>query len=342
MKPFVGRLLITLLLLVALTALGTLGYAAIEGATLWDSLYMAAITLTAVGYDEVIPLSQSGRLFTMGLLIGGLAWMGLWFALITSFIVELDLRQVFWKRRIMKSIEEMSEHIVICGAGRSGRQIAEELSAMGRPFVVIEQDPSQVEAFRELDPAGTVLAGNATMDRTLEEAGVERASGLISCLSHDTDNLFVCLSARHLNPDMVIVARAQDESTIPKMYRAGADHVVSPMVTGAIQMASVVLRPTVLSFLDVATQSSEISLRLEEATVGKKSRFAGGTLKSARIPQETGLLVVAVRKLNGDGGKDQEAGFLFNPSGDTTLEPGDEVIVLGRTDQVEDLRSYLS
>lgn len=338
MKPFVGRFVGAILFLALLTLIGTVGYMSIEGATFSDALYMAAITLTAVGYSEVVPLSETGRAFTMGLLLGGFAWMGLWFALITSLIVELDLRQVLVKRRVMKTIEHMSDHVIICGAGRSGRQVAEELTAMGESYVIVEQDPTRVEEFREATPDVPVVHGNATADHTLEEAGIRKARGLISCITADTDNLFVCLSARDLNAELTIVARAQQEETISKMYRAGADHVVSPMVTGAIQMASVVLRPAVLSFLDVATTSSEISLRLEEAVVEEGSEVAGQSLEAAGIPQRTGLLVIAVRKTDHPG----EGDFVFNPGGDTRLDPGDQVIVLGRPEQMKQLRTYLS
>lgn len=338
MTHFARRFFIVLLLLVSLTGVGTVGYVVIEGVSLWDALYMSAITLTAVGYEEVFPLSEAGRTFTMLLLVGGLSWMGIWFAVITSFIVELDLLHVFRERRVMSAIKKMSDHIIICGAGRSGRQVAEELTAMGQPFVVIEKDADSVQRFYEFDPDATAIVGDATADHTLIEGGIARARGVIASTNADADNILICLSARELNPDVEIVARARNEDTIEKMYRAGANHVVSPVVSGAIQMASVVLRPGVLSFLDVATRSSGVSLRLEEATVGSKSKVVGGTLASARIRQETGLLVIAVRKVEADGERD----FVFNPDADTRLDPGDQMIVLGRPDQVKTLKRYLS
>lgn len=345
MRLFVRRFLALLAFMAFLTVAGTVGYMWIEGASFSDALYMAAITLTAVGFQEVFPLSQAGRVFTMFLLVGGFAWMGIWFALITSLIVELDLVHFFRKRRTMNAIKHMSDHIIICGAGRAGRQVAEELTALAQPFVIIEQNAKQVESFYEFDPDAMVVAGNAASDHVLLEAGVDRARGLIACTSADADNLFVCLSARELNPNLLIVARAHEQETIEKMYRAGANHVISPIVSGAIQMASVLVRPSVLSFLDVATRSSGISLRLEEATVGAKSRIAGGTLESARIPQQTGLLVIAVRKGGADArgqGGGGEGDFVFNPDAKTRLEVGDQVIVLGRPDQVKGLREYLA
>ena len=337
MPDFLRRFAGALLALLALTVVGTVGYMIIEGWVWADAVYMTAITLTAVGYREVHPLSPLGRQFTMLLLLGGITWMGTWFAFLTSFIVELDLQNVFRERRVMKEIAGISDHVIICGAGRTGRQVAEELTAMGQEFVIIERNPERVEMFYEFDPDGHVLQADATVDQTLEDAGIQRARGLVASLSADTDNLFVCLSARDLNPDLVIVARASEEETMPKMYRAGANHVVSPNVSSALRMASVLLRPTVLSFLDVATRSPELSLRLEQATVTEGSRLAGLQLKDARIPEKTGLIIIAVRKADSDGGR-----FVFNPVAETRLDPGDTLVVLGESDQVKDLRDYVA
>ena len=177
MRQFARRFVAVLLFLLALTGVGTVGYVLIEGVSFGDALDMAAITLTTVGFQEVFPLSPAGRGFTMFLLVGGFAWMGIWFAVITSLIVELDLAHVFRRRRVMKAISEMSGHVIVCGVGRSGRQVAEELTEMGQPFVVIEQDPAEVERFYESDPTAMVIVGNATADHTLQEAGISRACG---------------------------------------------------------------------------------------------------------------------------------------------------------------------
>ena len=335
MKVFIPRFLATILLLVVLTGAGAMGYVLIEGWSLEDALYMTVITVTAVGYEEVHPLSRAGRQFTTALLLGGLTWMGLWFALITSFIVELDLKNVLRRRRIMREIGQMAGHFIVCGAGRTGRQVVQELEAMNAPWVVIEREPSRVENLLSIIPDAYVIEGDATHDQTLVEAGLRKARGLVTCLSGDTDNLFVCLSARDLAPDAVIVARAYEEETMDKLYRAGATHVVSPNVSGAVRMASMLLRPSVVSFLDIATRSSELALRMEGTAIGEGSRVAGKSLAEARIPHETGLIVIALRKAS-DGG-----GFVFNPVADTRLEPGDEVIVLGKQEQIDRLRDYV-
>ena len=319
-----------------LVAFAAFGYMSVEGWNFSDSLYMGVITLTAVGYEEVYPLSRAGEWFTMVILALGITWLGMWFALITSFIVELDFRNFFLRRRTMKEIDSLSSHIILCGAGRTGRRVVEELVPTQESFVIIEQDPANVALAREIGGEELlVVEGDATHDHTLEQAGIERARGLVAALGRDEDNVYVCLSARTLNPELEIVVRAYDEESTEKLYRAGADHVVSPNVTGAVRMASVLLRPSVVSFLDVATRSPEMALRIEQSTVGAKSPLAGKELREADIREETGLIVIAVRKQGGDGDD-----FVFNPGAETRLLAGDELIVLGTPEQIESLRSY--
>jgi len=335
MSVFVPRFLFALILAGFLVVCGAVGYVLIEGWSAFDSLYMAAITLAAVGYSEVHPLTEPGRRFTMVLLLAGITWMGLWFALITSFLVELDLTNVLRRRRVMREIGRLEGHYIVCGAGRTGRQVVQELEAQGAPWVVLDRDPAMIEEILILIPDAFTIEADATHDQSLLEAGLERARGLVACLSADTDNLFVCLSARDLNPELTIVVRAYEEETMDKLYRAGATYVVSPNVSGAIRMASVLLRPSVVSFLDIATRSSKLKLRMEQTSIGDASHLAGKTLAQARIPQETGLIVIGLRKRDAE-----ESEFVFNPVASTRLEPGDEMIVLGKTEQIARLRDY--
>ncbi|MEQ9398813.1 MAG: potassium channel protein [Longimicrobiales bacterium] len=316
-----------------LVAVGAVGYVLIEGAPAGDAAYMSVITLTAVGYDEVFPLSAAGRVFTGALLAGGITCMGVWFALITSFIVELDLKDAFRRRTMTRTIADLENHVILCGAGRTGRQVARELATGAGRFVVIERDSERIEDLRDHLPEALVVEGDATHDAVLEEAGVGRAAALVTCLSADADNLFVCLSARDLAPELTIVARAYEEDSVDKLYRAGANHVVSPNVSGAIRMASMILRPTVVSFLDIATRSSDMSLRVEQTLVAESSPLAGKTLEEARIPEQTGLIVMALKKAGQSG-----HGFVFNPVAGTRMDPGDEVIVLGTREQISRLR----
>jgi voltage-gated potassium channel len=341
MRVYVNRFLGTALFFMALLVVGTLGFMAVEGWDWGDSVYMTVITLTAVGYEEVHPLSPPGRIFTSFILAGGITGMGLWFAFLTSFIVELDLTHVLRRRRTEKEIEKMENHVIVCGAGRTGSQVVEELLMAGESFVVIERDRAKVEHLHSLLPDLVVVEGDATVDHFLEEAGVVKARGLISCLSADTDNLFVCLTARDLQPNLEIIARAYEEETVPKLYRAGADHVVSPNASGAIRMASFMIRPSVVSFLDVATRSPDLTLRLEQETVTEDSPLAGQTLMDARIPQNTGLIVIALRKKNPEG-SGEDYSYVFNPVATTRLNPGDVMIVLGAPEQIERLREFVN
>ena len=316
-------------------AIGTAGFAWIEEWSFLDALYMSVTTITSVGFMEVQPLSAEGRVFAMVLIGLGITGLGIWWGLVTALIVELDLKEFFRERRTMRDIEKLRDHFIVCGTGNMGRVVAEEMGRSNIPYLVIERDPARIRQLREANPAALAIEGDATKEHTLQEARIESARGLAVCLTDDADNLFASLTARGLNPDLTIVARAQDEEALSKLKRAGADHTISPNMTGGIRMASMLIRPSVVSFLDVATASAEISLRLEETSVPDQSNLAGHTLSEARIPQETGLVVLALRRQEGP----EE--FLFNPGPETRLEAGDVILTLGRQEQIAGLRDYL-
>ena len=219
MASFVPRFLWTVALLAALAVIGTAGYVLIEQQPLGDALYMTAITLSAVGYSEVFPLSAPGRVFTMLLLLAGITWLGFWFASLTSLIVELDLKDALRRRRSMRDIAKMKDHVIICGCGRTGRQIAQELETMDNEYVILERSPERIEEVREFMPHAHIMEGDATHDQLLLEAGLLRAKGLITCLSQDADNLFVCLSARDLAATVKIVKMGKSASTILEATR---------------------------------------------------------------------------------------------------------------------------
>lgn len=312
---------------------GTIGYVLIERWPWFDALYMAITTVTSVGFMEVHPLSAAGRVFTVTILILGVTGLGIWWGLITALIVELDLRGLLRRRRMEQKLSQLSKHFVICGAGRMGRVVVEEMVAAKRRFVVIEQSATQIQHLLELFPDALALEGDATKEHALEEARIEHARGLAACLSDDADNLLVSLTARGMCPKLTIVARAYDEESPDKLHRAGADHVISPNHTGGVRMASTLLRPSVVSFLDVATTAGDINLRLEEAAIPEDSPLVGQRLEDARIPQETGLIVLAVRR--------RESGaVVYNPGPGVTIGAGDVMIVLGEEDQVGRLREY--
>lgn len=334
MSRFRQRYLLAFLFTCVLLLIGTIGYLQLPGWTLSDAFYMAVITLTAVGYEEVRDLETAGRLFTAALLAGGVTMIGVWFALITATIVEMDLAHAFRKRRTMKTLEKLSGHVVVCGAGRVGRQVIKELQGARTPTVVIERDPERAEQVRALDPDALVLEDDATRDEALVRARIGHARGLIAALSADTDNVFVCLSARDLQPGLTIVARAYDEDAMSKLRKAGADHVVSPNITGGVRMASVLLRPRVVSFLDVVTRGDELALLLEEVKVPRESPLDGRTLAESGIRERTGAVVLAIRH-----GEDRRDPFIYNPGPTERIAAGDTLIVLGQGSQIDRLRA---
>lgn len=334
---FLKRFLFVVLFVTFLVVVGTVGFLQFPGWNLSDALYMTVITLAAVGYEEVRTLDDAGRAFAGFLLAGGITAMGLWFALITAAIVQMDLARTFRTRTIMKKIQELRDHVVVCGAGQTGRQVIRELGASGVPYVVIERDHEPAEEVRDAHPDALVLESDATRDETLEQANIAEARGLVAALSGDTDNLFVCLSARDMNPDLTIVARAQEEEAASKIQKAGADHCVSPNVTGGVRMASMLLRPQVVSFLDVVTGMDDMPLRLEEVRVPADSRLADHSLAEAAIPQKTGLIVIAISHRE----EQEEGRLVYNPGPDERIRPGDVLIVLGHQEQVDGLRSIV-
>ncbi|MFC1530915.1 potassium channel family protein [Gemmatimonadota bacterium] len=321
---------------IALNVIGTVGFLLIPEYDLSDSLYMTVITLTAVGYQEVHDLRTGGRILAGFLLMGGITLMGVWFALLTSALVEMDLAHVFLTRRTMKKIETLKDHYIVCGAGRTGRQIARELEAAGKPYVVVEKEADGAEALRDEFPEVLIVVADATRDESLVEARIGTAVGLVTCLSSDTDNLFVCLSARDLQPGLTIVARAYNEQTLQKLYVAGADHVVSPNLTGGMRMAAMLLQPEVVSFLDVATRSEKLDLRLEEVHVPAGSPFEAQTLAEVRIPDKTGLIVIAARHVDTPG---RVGSWIYNPGPEHQIQAGDVLIVMGREEQIDLLTS---
>ncbi|MCA9752235.1 MAG: potassium channel protein [Gemmatimonadetes bacterium] len=311
----------------------TVGYRAIEGWGWMDCAYMAVTTATSVGFSEVHPLSTAGRVFTMIVLAFSLVGLGFLWAMVTAFLVELDLADYFRRRSMQNRIDHLSGHYIVCGAGRVGRVIFGEMTAAGQTVVLVDRNHERIEQMRERFPNILTVEGDATLDHILQIAGITRARGLAAALASDADNLFVCLTARSLNADLEIACRANDGESIPKMAQAGARHVVSPNVTGGVRMAASLLRPSVVSFLDASTSTSEFELRLEELPVPSASHLVGKTLAQARIPQETGLIVLALR--SHAGGES-----VFNPGGDAKLCAGDVMIVLGQEAQIDRLRGF--
>ncbi|MDE2663200.1 MAG: potassium channel protein [Gemmatimonadota bacterium] len=339
---FEGRLFGAVLFTVSLTLIGTTGFALMPQYDLSDAFFMTVITVSAVGYGEIRALTDGGRIFASLMIAGGIITLAIWFALITATLLEMNLTQSFKRRRTMKRIDRRRDHVILCGAGRTGLAALNRLVTRGTPYVAIERDPAQIEEVRRIDADALVIEGDATDDDALVAAGIERARGLIASLSADTDNAFVCLAARELNPDLTIVGRARSEDAVSKLRKAGADRVVTPNSTGGIQMASLVLRPDLTLFVDFDTpgDAGGMGLLLEQVSVRESSEVAGLTLAEAEIHARTGLLVVAIRRGSGAGG-DAE-GFVYNPGPEVKVRAGDDLVVLGPPSSFDELRDFLS
>ena len=328
MNPSIrGRFGNALLMLMAVVVTGTLGYYLFFDFSAVDALYMTVITLSTVGYGEVGSLDTGGRLFTVALIVCSLGVVGYSFSSLAAFLMEGELNRIIRGRRMDKRIAGLSGHVILCGGGHTGSAIAEEFVKTEKRFVIVEKDEGTVADLHEL---GDVLyvQGDATDDDTLRLAGIERAAGLISSMGEDRDNVFVVLSARALNPKLRIVARVIENENAPKLRKAGADEIVSSDAIGGMRMASLMVRPSVVSFLDHMLRMKG-ALRMEEVALDSSSSLADKTLAQAELGRRTGLLVVAIKHVEGE--------YDFNPGGDTRLDAGDVLIVMGSREQLRSL-----
>ena len=336
MSPF-ARFSIAFLLLATLVGGGTLGYAWIEGWPLWDSLYMTVITITTVGYGEVRPLSGGGQRFTVLLLVLSLGAVGYSATTLIGFVFEGQIVQLMRGHRMERAISKLKDHYIICGCGVVGKEVALEFKQAGVPFVMVDRDPRHSELGR--DESVLFVEGNADDDETLIEAGIERSKGLIVVMPDDTINVFVVLSARQLKSDLTIVARAAEEQTIGKLLKAGADRVMSPYQLVGRRIASVILRPSVVNFLDVVVDRGDMTMRLEEVRVNEASFLVGKHLQEANISQQTGAIVVGIHGLDGRLRVDMSTEETLSTA---TLEEGDVLIALGSEDQLRRLKEMAS
>ncbi len=310
-----------------LIAFGTMGYKLILGAPLFECFYFTIITVTTIGYGELLNMTQEARYFTVVLILLSLGTIGYALSAAAQAVVESGLLSTFGRRRMYKDINQLNAHYILCGAGRIGSRVIREVARSGHDFVVIESD--EANADKLLREGHLVLMGDATDDDILMAAGVERASGLVCALSSDPDNLYVTLTARDLNKDLMIVARANDESAVNRLMKAGANKVVSPAITGSNQMAQMLLRPAVADFIELATMTEGLDLEMEQISIGKDSPFSGIALKDTGIRADHDVMVIAIKR--------EERGMIFNPSADTLIKSGDALVVIGSHDSLVSL-----
>jgi voltage-gated potassium channel len=304
--------------LLALLLIGSLGFVWLEGWNFFDALYMTVTTLTTVGYGEIHPLDRIGRLYNMVLILSG---MGVMFYIVGSLarvVIEGELQAVLGRRKLIKHIRRLKNHYILCGFGRIGEIIARHLKDRGLSLVVVEHKPAMAPRLEEL--GHYFIVGDATREETLLEAGIERAKGLISVVSSDADNVYVVLTARSLNPNLFIVARGEDVGSEKKLLRAGANKVESPYRMGGQKMAQTIMRPTVVTFMELAMKEG-VDWTMEEIAVGPASALLGVPLADSGIRQNLNLILVAIKRADGE--------MLFNPSHETQILAGDTLIALG-------------
>lgn len=320
------NLRIVLLALVVVILIGTVGFHLIEGWPWFDGLYMVITTLTTIGYQEVHPLSHAGRIFNIFVILAGVSLVLVTVGALTQALLEFELQSFFGRRRMERKIGRLSDHYIICGAGRVGRSAARELARKPVPFLLIEQ--SEAKAQRYASENWLLMVGDATQEQTLRDAQIERARGLVAATTTDATNLYIVLTARALNAKLKIVVRASEEDAEKHLLTAGADSVVSPYAFAGQRIAQSFLRPHVVSFLDTATTHLGVDLEIGEVYVGPSSRFAGTTIEGSRIRQDRGVIILAIKR---------EKGMRFNLAPDERIEPGDFLIAMGEPRELRQL-----
>jgi len=325
-----------LVLLLGVVILGTAGFVVMEGFSFLDALYMTVITVSTVGYGEVRSLDTSGRIFDILLIVSGLAVMTYTLGALGAVLIEGSIQRFVGRQRMLREIEALTGHYIVCGHGRMGQILCEELQEEKVPFVIVEKDHDVAEDL--VGQGRLVVDGDATEDSILEQAGIRRAKGLVAVVSSDVDNLYITLSAREMcrqdNSGLYILARATDHRATTKITRAGADRVISPYAIGGMRMVQALLRPTVYDFVEVVTQSRGLDLMFEELTIGDGSSMAEVEIKHSGIRERFNVIIIAVKKPTGQ--------MVFNPGPDYFLEGDDVLITLGNRDQLRALGKALA
>ncbi len=302
---------------------GTVGYL-FFGFSLLDAVFQSVVTVTTVGFNSPHPLDGASKVFTIFLILVGVGTALYTFSAVLEVLIDGNIQDLIRRRKMERDIERMDGHVIVCGWGRVGREVAHYLASGNTDLVVVDRDPERLSG----TPYASVC-GDVADDATLLEAGLERATALVAALDTDADNLYVTVAAKSMRPGIQIIARARNESSESKLVRAGADRVVNPQQLGGDRMASFVTQPHVVDFIDVVMHDGSLKFRLEELTLSADSPLVGKTLRSAHLRDRTGALVLAIRRPDGR--------FVTNPSPEDSIEPGDVLITIGTAEQLEAL-----
>lgn len=329
-KFFRSRIYIAIVLLIVLLAIGVIGFKLMSHYSWIDAIYMTVITITTVGFGEVKPLDDFSKIFTIFLILTSVVIVGYAISVITEYILSKNNIEELKQKKMQKKIDNLANHIIICGYGRNGKQAAIKLLAYKKAFVIIEKDKDIIANLQsDLVP---FVHGNANEDEVLLKAGVERANSLISALPNDADNLFVVLSARQINKSLNIISRASQEASYKKLKLAGANNVILPDMIGGDHMASLVVVPGLIEFIDNLSIVGKSNINIEEIGVEKLYDTSEiKTLKDLDLRKKTGCTVIGFKDINGE--------YIVNPEADLKLPPNSKVIVLGRPAQIQNLNS---
>jgi voltage-gated potassium channel len=326
------RLIAGIILAFLVIILGTGGYVIIEGWTVLDSLYMTVITLSTVGYGEIHPLNPAGQIFTIVLILSGIVVVSLVLASFARFIIEGEIRNVMEERRTKREVSRLRDHYIICGYGRIGSVIADELHEHKVPFVVVDSSPEKIdEITRKGYPA---LNGDSVDEEVLRAAGIERAKGLVAAVGSPADNVYITISAKALAPHIFVMGRAHDDTGEKRLRTAGADQAVCPYSIGGRRMANLILRPAVVEFLDLTGGKRDLELAIEEMKVRSGSPLAGKSIVDSEIRTKFGIIIVAILRPNEK--------MIFNPPPQSVINENDILIALGQMQDLKALSSAVS
>jgi voltage-gated potassium channel len=329
-----SKIYFSVFLLLSVLTIGVVGYVVIEDYSMFDAFYMTIITVSTVGYGEVHILSDAGKLFTTFLIITSFGTFAYAVSSISKYVIDGDFNRNYKIYKVNEAVRKLENHVIVCGYGRNGKQAAHVLKKHNKRFVVIEDSKDVVSVINH-QYSDLVLKGDAKDDEMLKRAGIAKATALITTLPIDADNLFIVLTARYLNPKLTIISRASEDSSDAKLRIAGADNIIMPDKIGGAHMASLVMKPDVMEFVDVITGQGDDNIRLEEITFSSlPEKYQNKTIRELAIGSKSGANVV--------GFKVSQSEYIINPSADTIIIPGAKLFVLGTSDQIQALKELLS
>ncbi len=323
------KLFSAILALIAVTLCGTMGLAYFENWSVFDALWCTLVSLTTTGYGDIVPQTLGGRLFLMVILCSGVGVVAYCLGAVTTMLLENQITRIMERNKMQKAIQQLKNHIIVCGAGRVGSNVAHVLRAEGIPHVLVDNDPPRIQEMEE--KGHLVMLGDATQDEVLMDLGVKQARGIVCALAEDAFNLFIALTARDLNQEIRIVARAERPESIQKLRRAGADKVIAPTQVGGFQLATAILKPTTVDLVENLFTSSNFQFQLEELIVTESSPLANQAIKNAFGGREIHATIIAIIR---------NEQVLMNVRGDDIILPSDMLILVGAKHDLEEIEFY--